>query len=161
MRDALALLTAGVGIFSLGLDQVSTGLQESSSRTLRTIIRRSTKSLPWCALLGILAGAIMQSTSAVTTVLGSMAAAGMLTLPQALPIVAFANVGTTALVFAGAINTNVAVLFAVGVAGIALPMTTEFKWRAAVSVFLGIALLLYGSNLVTAAAADKIGRAHV
>ena len=93
MRDVLPLLTAGVGICFLGLDLVTTGLQESTSRTLRTLIRRSTKSLPWCAFLGIFAGALMQSTTSVTSVAGSMAATGMLALRQALPIVAFANVG--------------------------------------------------------------------
>src|SRR5262245_2811186 len=104
MRDVLALLTAGVGICFLGLDLVSTGLRESTSRTLRALIRDSTKTIPMCAALGVFAGALMQSTTAVATVLGSMAAAGMITLAQALPIVAFANVGTTALVFAGAID---------------------------------------------------------
>src|ERR1044072_1614218 len=98
MRDVLALLTAGVGIFFLGLELVTTGLQESTSRTLRALIRRSTKSLASCAALGIFAGALTQSTSAVASVVGSMATAGMLTLRQVLPIIAFANVGTTALV---------------------------------------------------------------
>ena len=42
MRQALPLLTAGVGICFLGLDLVTTGLQESTSRTLRALIRRST-----------------------------------------------------------------------------------------------------------------------
>ena len=154
MRDVLPLLTAGVGICFLGLDLVTTGLQESTSRTLRTLIRRSTKSLPWCAFLGIFAGALMQSTTSVTSVAGSMAATGMLALRQALPIVAFANVGTTALVFAGALDITVVVLFAVGVAGLAFSLTNEFKLKAVASIALGVALLLYGSNLVTAAARD-------
>ena len=154
MRDVFPLLTAGVGICFLGLELVTTGLQESTSRTLRTVIRRSTKSLPWCAVIGVFAGALMQSTTAVTTVLGSMAATGMIALRQALPIVAFANVGTTALVFAGALDIRVAVLFAVGVAGIGFSLTNDFRLKAVVSIGLGVALLLYGSNLVTAAAKD-------
>jgi Na+/phosphate symporter len=74
MRDVLPLLIAGVGICFLGLDLVTTGLQESTSRTLRALIRRSTKSLPWCAFLGVFAGALMQSTTSVVSVAGSMAA---------------------------------------------------------------------------------------
>lgn len=154
MRDALALLVAGVGIFSVGIKLITTGLQESTSRSLRALIRRSTKSLPWCAALGVFAGAIMQSTSAVATVLGSMAASGMITLRQALPIVAFANVGTTVLVFAGALDVRVAVLFLVGIAGIGFSLTNDFRRKAAVSVTLGVALLLYGSDLMTAAASN-------
>jgi phosphate:Na+ symporter len=154
MRDVLSLLTAGVGICFLGLELITSGLQASTSRTLRAVLRRSTKSLPWCAGLGVFAGAVMESTSSVTIILGSMAATGMVALRQALPIVAFANVGTTALVFAGALDIRVAVLFAVGVAGIAFSLTSEFRWRSVVSIALGVALLLYGSNLVTAAASD-------
>jgi phosphate:Na+ symporter len=154
MRDVLALLTAGVGICFLGLELVTSGLQESTSRTLRALIRRSTKSGPWCAVLGISAGTLMQSTTAVATVVGSMAAAGMVALRQALPIVAFANVGTTILVFAGAVDFRIAVLLAVGIAGIGYSLTNEFRLRAMVSIALGIALLLYGSNLVTTAASD-------
>ena len=40
MRDVLPLLTAGVGVCFLGLELVTTGLQESTSRTLRAVIRR-------------------------------------------------------------------------------------------------------------------------
>lgn len=154
MRDVLALLTAGVGICFVGLDLVTTGLRDSTSRTLRALIRNSTKTAPMCAAIGVFAGALMQSTTAVATVLGSMAAAGMITLTQALPIVAFANVGTTVLVFAGAIDITFVVLVAVGIAGISFSVAHEFRWRAVASITLGVALLLYGSNLVTAAASD-------
>lgn len=152
MREVLASLTAGLGLFFLGLYLVSTGLQESTSRTLRSLIRRSTTSRLSCAVTGVVAGAIMQSTSAVTTVLGSMATSGMITIGQAIPIVAFANVGTTVLVFAGALDIRVAVMFAVGVAGIIFSLTSEFRWKALSSVVLGVALLLYGGDLMTAAA---------
>jgi hypothetical protein len=49
-------------------------------------------------------------------------------------IVAFANVGTTALVFAGALDITVVVLFAVGIAGLAFSLTSEFKLKAIVSI---------------------------
>ncbi len=159
IRDVLALLTAGLGIFCVGLHLVSSGLQDSTSRTLRSLIRRSTRGLPACAAVGVLTGAVLQSTSAVATILGSVATSGMISLRQALPIVAFANVGTTALVFAGALDIRIAVMFAVGIAGIAFSLASEFKWRAALSVVLGVALVLYGSNLVTEASTD-VGQAN-
>ena len=42
----------------------------------------------------------------------------------------------------------------VGIAGIAFSMTGQFKWKAVSSVVLGVALLLYGSDLITSAASD-------
>src|SRR4029079_3919418 len=96
----------------------------------------------------------MAGTTSVVWGAGRMAATGMVALRQALPIVAFANVGTTALVFAGALDITVVVLCAVGISGLAFSLTNEFKLKAVVSIALGVALLLYGSNLVTGAASD-------
>ena len=153
MREIVALLIAGLGVFFLGLELVSTGFQSSGSRRLRTLIRRSTKNVASCAALGVLSGAVMQSASAVTVVLGSMTSSGMITVRQALPIVAAANVGTTALVFVGALDIRIAVLYLVGLSGIVYSLTSEFRWRSLTSIALGLGLLLYGSDLMTLGAA--------
>jgi phosphate:Na+ symporter len=152
MIDAPALLVAGVGLSFLGLELLTNALQESTSRTVRSLVKRSTRSIPGCALIGLLAGALVQSTSAVVTVVGSTTSAGMTTLRQALAILAFANVGTTALVFAGAINIRVAVLMAVGMSGVGFALLREFRRKAIAAVALGVALLLYGSDLMANAA---------
>ncbi len=157
MTDAPALLVAGVGLSFLGLELLTTALQESTSRTVRALVRRSTRRPSACALIGLGAGALVQSTSAVVTVVGSTTSAGMTTLAQALPIVAFANVGTTALVFAGAINIRFAVLMAVGISGVGFALSNEFRRKAVAAVILGVALLLYGSDLMGSAAAGLEG----
>jgi phosphate:Na+ symporter len=148
MTDAPALLVAGVGLSFLGLDLLTNALQESTSRTVRSLVRHSTRSTPACAATGVVAGALVQSTSAVVTVVGSTTSAGMTSLRQALAIVAFANVGTTALVFAGAINIRIAVLLAVGLSGVGFALSHEFRRKAIAAVALGVALLLYGSELM-------------
>lgn len=153
MTDAPALLVAGVGLSFLGLELLTNALHESTSRTVRSLVKRSTRSTPGCALSGLIAGALVQSTSAVVTVVGSTTSAGITTLRQALAIVAFANVGTTALVFAGAINIRVAVLMAVGISGVGFALSHEFRRKAIAAVALGVALLLYGSDLMGTAAA--------
>ena len=122
------------------------------------LVKRSTRSLPACALVGVAAGALVQSTSAVVTVLGSTTSAGMTTLRQAIPIVAFANVGTTALVFAGSLDIRVA-----GPAGARdlrhrlFPRRASSAGRPSASIALGVALLLYGSDLMGTAASDVQG----
>jgi phosphate:Na+ symporter len=93
----------------------------------------------------------------VATVVGSTTATGMTTLRQALLIVALANVGTTALVFAGAINIRIAILLAVGISGIGFALSREFRRKAIAAVALGVALLLYGSDLMGSAAAGIQG----
>lgn len=153
MTDAPALLVAGVGLSFVGLELLTNALQESTSRTVRALVKRSTRSTAGRALTGLMAGALVQSTSAIVTVTGGTTSAGMTTLRQALAIVAFANVGTTALVFAGAINIRMAVLMAVGMAGVGFALSHEFRRKAIAASVLGVSLLLYGSDLMGSAAA--------
>jgi phosphate:Na+ symporter len=63
------------------------------------------------------------------------------------------------LVFAAAVDIHLAVLVAMGLASISFSVVHDFKWRAMSSIALGVALLLYGSYLVTGAAAD-VGEAN-
>lgn len=156
MGELVALLIAGLGIFFLGVELVSTGFQASGSRRLRGMIRRSTKSRPWCAALGVLSGAVMQSSSAVAGVLGSMASSGMISVRQALPILAFANVGISALVFLGAVDIRIAALYGIGLFGIAYALSTEFRMRSLTSIALGLGLLLYGGGLVSTGASGML-----
>lgn len=156
MSELVALLVAGLGIFFLGVELVATGFQDSGSRGLRALIRRSTKNRPWCAALGVLSGAMMQSTGAVAGVLGSMASSGMITVRQALPILAFANVGISALVFVGAFDVRLAALYGIGLFGISYSLATGFRWRSLSSIALGLGLLLYGGTLVTNGASGML-----
>src|SRR4051795_1428758 len=62
ITDAPALLVAGVGLSFLGLELVTNALQESTSRTVRGLVKRSTRSRLACALVGVAAGGLVQST---------------------------------------------------------------------------------------------------
>jgi phosphate:Na+ symporter len=154
VREAFSPFLAGLGLFFLGLHLVSTGLHESSSRRLRALIRRSTTNVVSCAGLGVLAGTIMQSTSAVVVILGNMAVSGLIALPQALPVLAFANVGTTILVFIGSLDIHAAVLTLVGLSAIAFSFTNDFRMKTASATVLGTSLLLYGGDLLTRSAVE-------
>jgi phosphate:Na+ symporter len=154
MASILALMTAGLGLFFLGLHLVSASLQQAGSRRLRTLIARFTHR-PWQAgLLGLFAGALMQSTSAVTVILASMTASGLVTVRRALPIVAWANVGTTLLPFVAALDIRLTVLYVLGVSGIAFSFSRESGWKSAYGMALGISLLFYGLDGMKGSAAE-------
>ncbi|HEV3117005.1 MAG TPA: Na/Pi symporter, partial [Gemmataceae bacterium] len=148
MSLILAEMVAGVGLFFLGLHLVSGNLHQTSSRRLRTLIAKVTGRFWPASLLGLIAGAVMQSTSAVTVILASMTASGLTTARQALPIVAWANVGTTLLVFIAVLDIRLGILYLLGVSATAFAFTKNIRARTAWGVALGIALLFYGIHLM-------------
>ncbi len=96
-----ASLLAGLGLLYIGIKGIAANLSQLAGRGLRVWIARSTGNYVTSALIGTLAGALTQSTSAVTVILMSLATADLITIPQAVPILVWANVGTSFLVLCG------------------------------------------------------------
>jgi phosphate:Na+ symporter len=154
MSKIVASLVAGLGLFFLGLYLVGNHLKQASSRQFRSLIARFTNRAWRGSLLGLLAGVFMQSTSAVAVILASMVASGLVTVRQALPIVAWTNVGTTLIVFAGVVDLQLVVLYCLGLSATVFVFSGEVRWRPLCGVLLGICLLFFGVNLMKTSAAD-------
>jgi phosphate:Na+ symporter len=154
MTKIIAALFAGLGLFFFGLNLVGISLKQASGRRFRSLIARFTKQDWRGSLLGVLAGVFMQSTSAVTVILASMTDAGLITVRQALPIVSWANVGTTLIVFASVLDLHTAVLYLLGASAVAFVFSGEVRWKPLLGVALGISLLFYGIDAMKASAAD-------
>jgi phosphate:Na+ symporter len=146
MADTLALMVLGLGLFFLGLHLVGANLKHASGGKFRSLLTHFTKSIWRGSLLGVLVGAAMQSTSAVTVILASMASSGLVTVSQTLPVVAWSNVGTTVLVFASVIDLRLMVLYLLGVSALVFVFCQETRWQSICGVLLGIGLLFYGMD---------------
>jgi phosphate:Na+ symporter len=153
MSEILASVVVGLGLFFLGLNLVGVNLKQVSGRQFRTLITRFTDQVWKGSLLGVLAGVCMQSTSAVTVVLASMTVSGLLTVRQALPIVAWTNVGTTLLVFVTLFDLHLVVLYLLGVSATVFAFAGEARWKPICGVVLGICLLFFGMNALKTGAA--------
>ncbi len=95
MYLSLLILIGGVGLFLLGMLVLTDGLRALAGDTLRRFLRRSTRSPVSGAITGMLATALMQSSSATTVATVGFVGAGLIAFPQALGIIFGANVGTT------------------------------------------------------------------
>jgi phosphate:Na+ symporter len=154
MAQIFALLVAGLGIFFLGLHLVGSHLRQVSGRRFRNLIARFTDRVWRGSVLGVLAGVFMQSTSAVSIILASMTASGLITVYQALPIVAWSNVGATVIVFVTAFNVRLMVLYLLGTSAILFAFAGEARWKPICGVILGISLLFYGIDGMKTSAAE-------
>lgn len=148
--DIFLSILAGLGLFFIGTKQITANLGQLAGRSLRQWVARSTGSYPASALIGTLAGALTQSTNAITVILMSLATAGLITLREAVPILVWANVGTSALVFAVSVDIHFFVLLMTASVGLCyyLKLDRSPRWRPLVSGLFAISLLFLGLELM-------------
>ena len=81
--------------FILGVKLFGTGFKSMGAEWANPLIKGASNPLTGL-FIGILATALMQSSSATTSMLVGLVAAGQISLPVAIPVVMGANIGTTA-----------------------------------------------------------------
>jgi len=136
-------LVLGLGLFFLGLQLVGQNLRQLSSGGFRHLVKSATHTPVRAALLGIVAGAVMQSATAVTFVMVSMVGSGIIKTPSARVVVVWCNVGLTALAFLATINIHPLVAFVVGISGIIMGSVRAKPWNTIAGAVLGIGLILF------------------
>ncbi len=141
-----ASLVAGLGLFFVGLYFLTEHLKMLSGRRLRERVAAWTKQ----PLLGVMWGgvfiAITQSTAATMFILISMMRSGMMTVRQAFPIVIGVNMAAGVIVLILVVDIKVAILFLLGVAGIAYTNDKARAFRPIAGALFGISLLFFGLN---------------
>src|SRR5262245_2973753 len=147
MSSILADLVAGLGLFFSGLRLVDANLRQAAGRQLRAIVGRLTRNRWMAGAVGVVTGTIVQSSSGVVFILVSLVTTGLTTVRQALPIVTWANVGCSLLIFAAVVDLRLAVLYLIGVAGVAFAFDRSHK-NHTLGAFFGIGMLFYGIELM-------------
>lgn len=89
-------IVAGVGIFIIGMHFMEDGFKLFSGGILERIISKSTDNIPKSIGLGVVATAILQSSSLISIIVISFLSAKLISLSGAIGVVFGSNVGTTA-----------------------------------------------------------------
>jgi len=150
-----ATIFAGLGLFFIGVRIIGGAFRQMTGRRFRALVLRSTGSRLRAAALGTLAGALTQSTSAVTFIVVSLVTAGTVQPRRGLPLLAWANVGTAALVLVAVLDIRLAVLLLIGVTGMCYFFDADrsARFRHVVAALLGIGMLFLGLDFIKAGAA--------
>ncbi len=88
-------LLGGLGLFLMGMHQMSDGMAKAAGARMRGILEAATSNRSKGTLVGIVFCALIQSSSATTVMVVSFVNAGMMTLYQAAGVIFGANIGTT------------------------------------------------------------------
>ncbi len=93
--SVIVSLMGGLGLFLLGMKQMSDGLEKAAGAKMRKVLEAVTTNRVIGMLVGIVFCAVIQSSSATTVMAVSFVNAGMMTLYQAAGVIMGANIGTT------------------------------------------------------------------
>lgn len=148
MIQAIATALGGLGIFFAGMYLLKENLKKLAGRRFKHLVAKWTRGRLAGLALGVLAGGIMQSTTAVTFILTSMIASGVLGVGAALPIITGANVGATFLVFVATLNIQLLVLFVLGLAGISFTFDRLSEFRSVAAAVFGVGLVFFGLKML-------------
>ena len=108
---------AGLGIFIFGMNSLEDAIKQLSARSLKKVIRKSTKGLFRSIFTGMSSTVILQSSSAISLMTITFVGAGMMSLRNAIGLILGTNIGTT---ITGWIVATLG--FKLNIEGIALPL---------------------------------------
>ena len=95
IANAILALIAGIGIFLIACNMMSSNLESVSSRKLRKLFAKTSNSKLVGVGIGAVATAAIQSSGATSVMVIGFVNAGIMTLAQAACVIFGANIGTT------------------------------------------------------------------
>ncbi len=159
---AILTLTAGIGVFLMACQMMSTHLEAVSSKRLKQLFSKTGKS-KWIGVgIGTVGTAAIQSSGAVTVMVIGFVNVGIMSLAQAATVIYGANIGTTvtaqlvALGMFGGNGISTTVLFSAlaGVGAFFLMFAKRESWKHTGGILTGFGILFVGLGMMSNAMDD-------
>ena len=150
LRNLIWLL-AGVGIFIVGMNFLSSALEKSAGGGMKRLLERISNNRFSGVGIGAGVTAIIQSSSATSVMVIGLVNAGVMTLMQATPIIMGANIGTTITGVLVALKNdyfNMAMYF-LAFAGVMMGFFNKEKIKLAGNLCCGLGLIFVGLELMS------------
>ena len=153
MLEVLGGILGGVGLLFFGMWLLSENLKAVVGPRLRMLASRLADNRFAAFGWGTLAGAITQSSPAVTFITISMLRSGLISARQGYPIALGAQLGVGLILFIVTVDIRLAALIGIGVSGVVVTRLNRGNWREAGAMLFGVAALLFGLALIKESAA--------
>src|SRR5262245_36173917 len=148
-KDILVPVIGGLGIFMLGLEFMSSGIQTLAVNSMRALLAR----IAGTPLKGVIAGTlitgVIQSSTAMTVMVVGLVDSGILALRPAISVIMGANIGTTLGNGLIALPLGPLGLLFGGFFALVHVFSKSEKVRNISLTCMGFALIFYGLNLMT------------
>lgn len=160
--SAILMLTAGIGIFLVACQMMSTNLESASSQKLRSLFSKVSHN-KWLGVgIGTITTAVIQSSGATTVMVIGFVNAGIISLTQAATMIYGANIGTTitaqivALGMFGANTLSTSVIFSslAGIGAFMMLFAKKEMLKKLGGIITGFGMLFVGLTLMSDSMAD-------
>ena len=146
-------LTGGLGIFLLGMKNMSEGMQAVAGNSLRKMIGAVTNNRLMATGLGVLVTCIVQSSSITTVMVVGLVNSGVMQLGQAIGVIMGANIGTTITGWILVLKIGKYGLPILGAAAFVHLFARGDRWRYWAMALMGVGMIFFGLELMKDACA--------
>ena len=165
LLQAILQLVAGIGIFLVACQMMSSNLETASSARLKSLFSRMSNSRMLGVGIGTVATAAIQSSGATTVMVIGFVNVGIMSLAQAATIIYGANIGTTvtaqivALGLSGGGGISTTVIFAAfaGLGAFIELFSKKDNWKTWGGIITGFGMLFVGLSLMSGSMKELSG----
>ena len=162
ISSSVLSLVAGVGIFLMACQMMSSNLESASSAKLKFLFSKVSKSKLLGVGIGTAVTAVVQSSSASIVMVLGFVNAGVMSLLQATTIIFGANIGTTVtaqivslgLSGSGALSMTVVFSGFAGVGAVLNLFCKNDRWKKIGGILAGFGMLFVGLGLMSGSMGD-------
>ena len=146
-------LIGGLGIFLLGMKNMSEGMQTVAGSSLRKLINSVTTNRFLATTVGVIVTCLVQSSSITTVMVVGFVNSGLMQLSQAIGVILGANIGTTITGWILVLKIGKYGLPLLGLGAFGYLFSKGDRWRYVAMVFMGIGMVFFGLELMKDACA--------
>ena len=146
-------LVGGLGLFLLGMKNMSEGMQTVAGSSLRRMIGSVTNNRLMATTVGVIVTCIVQSSSITTVMVIGFVNSGVMSLSQAIGVIMGANVGTTITGWILVLKIGKYGLPLLGFAAIIYLFSKGDRWRYWALAIMGVGMIFFGLELMKDACA--------
>jgi phosphate:Na+ symporter len=148
-REIIVPVIGGLGIFLLGLEFMSNGIQALAVNRMRDLLAKFAGTPVKGVLAGTIITGVLQSSTAMTVMVVGLVNAGVVALRPAISVIMGANIGTTLGNGLIALPLGPLGLLFAGISALFYVFSKNERTRNIALACMGFGLIFYGLNLMT------------
>jgi phosphate:Na+ symporter len=148
-KDIIVPVIGGLGIFMLGLEFMSNGIQSLAVNRMRSVLGKVAGTPLKGLAAGTLITGVIQSSTAMTVMVVGLVNAGVMGLRPAISVIMGANIGTTLTNTLIALPLGLYGLLGAGFAALVYVFVKRDVTKNVALALMGFALIFYGLSMMT------------
>ena len=141
-------IVGGLGLFLLGMKNMSDGMQAVAGQSLRRMISAVTNNRLMATTVGVIVTCVVQSSSVTTVMVVGFVNSGLMQLPQAIGVIMGANIGTTVTGWILVLKIGKYGLPLLGAAAFVYLFAKSDRWRFWAMALMGVGMVFFGLEIM-------------